>query len=126
MRAFGVFASWVNDVDTLENNTLDMYVGPPGGGHVLHYHQDVGGALGTWAFAHAPYWMGHETYLDAWPSLAGRALAIAPRGPGRACVALDDDPAYRVVELAADPIGRRRPRPMRVHLARGRIVGVER
>ena len=29
LRAFGVFCSWVNDVDTLQNNTLDMYQGKP-------------------------------------------------------------------------------------------------
>jgi hypothetical protein len=64
LRGFGVFSAWVNNTDTLENNTLDMYVGAPGRGHVVHYAQDVGGAFGVWAFGPMPYWMGHETYFD--------------------------------------------------------------
>jgi hypothetical protein len=64
LRGFGVFASWVNDVDTLENNTLDMYEGAPGAGHVVHYQQDVGGAFGVWANQPMRYWMSHETYFD--------------------------------------------------------------
>jgi hypothetical protein len=64
LRAFGVFASWVNDIDTLDNNTLDMYEGEPGRGHVVHYQQDLGGAFGVWAFTPAPYWMGHEGYFN--------------------------------------------------------------
>jgi hypothetical protein len=60
VRAFGVFSAWVNNVDALENNTLDMFVD----GTVIHYHQDVGGAFGTWAFGPAPYWMGREPYFD--------------------------------------------------------------
>jgi hypothetical protein len=70
LRAFGVFASWVNDIDTLDNNTLDMYEGEPGRGHVVHYQQDVGGAFGVWAFTPAPYWMGHEGYFNPKPILA--------------------------------------------------------
>ncbi len=64
LRAFGVFTAWVNDVDALENNELDMYLREPGRGYVLHYQQDVGGAFGVWAFQSAPYWMGHETYFS--------------------------------------------------------------
>jgi hypothetical protein len=64
LRGFGVFAAWINDVDTLQNNTLDMYEGAEGQGHVVHYQQDVGGAFGTWAAAVAPSWMGLEGYFD--------------------------------------------------------------
>ncbi|MGZ3441030.1 MAG: hypothetical protein ACXVDD_16010, partial [Polyangia bacterium] len=64
LRGFGTFSAWVNNVDTLENNTLDMYEGAPGRGHVVHYQQDVGGAFGVWANQPMRYWMSHETYLD--------------------------------------------------------------
>jgi hypothetical protein len=64
VRGFGVFTAWINDVDTLQNNTLDFYEGKPDLGHVVHYQQDVGGAFGTWAAAIEPGWMGHEGYLD--------------------------------------------------------------
>jgi hypothetical protein len=80
LRGFGVFAAWVNDVDTLENNTLDMYVGPPGRGHVLHYQQDVGGSFGVFAAQVSPYWMGHETYLDPLPVFRSLlTLGVWPR-----------------------------------------------
>jgi hypothetical protein len=64
VRGYGIFAAWVNDVDTLQNNTLDLYVGKPGRGYVVHYHQDVGGAFGTWAAGAEPSWMGYEGYFD--------------------------------------------------------------
>jgi hypothetical protein len=65
LRAFGVFAAWVNDIDTFDNNTLDMYEGEPGRGHVVHYQQDVGGSFGNWTGVPAPYWTGSETFLEA-------------------------------------------------------------
>jgi hypothetical protein len=65
LRGFGVFASWVNDIDVFENNTLDMYQGEPGKGHVVHYQQDVGGSFGNWAGQPAPYWTGTETILES-------------------------------------------------------------
>jgi hypothetical protein len=69
VRGFGVFAAWVNDIDTLENNTLDMYEGSPGRGHIVHYQQDVGGAFGVWSgdSSASPTmrpWMGHASYLE--------------------------------------------------------------
>jgi hypothetical protein len=63
LRAFGIFSEWVNNIDTLENNTLDAYVGAPGRGHLLHYQQDVGGAFGSRAVGPIQYWMGTDVYL---------------------------------------------------------------
>ncbi|HZS37970.1 MAG TPA: hypothetical protein VFF06_14135, partial [Polyangia bacterium] len=63
LRAFGTFSEWVNNIDTLENNTLDSYVGEPGRGHLLHYEQDVGGAFGARAVGPIQYWMGQDVYL---------------------------------------------------------------
>jgi hypothetical protein len=65
LRGFGVFAAWVNNIDTFENNTLDMYEGERGRGHVVHYQQDVGGSFGNWTGVPAPYWSGTETFLEA-------------------------------------------------------------
>ncbi len=65
LRAFGVFCSWVNNVDTLQNNTLDMYQGKPGQGHVVHYEQDIGGSFGNFAGVPEAYWSGTETFFDA-------------------------------------------------------------
>jgi hypothetical protein len=63
VRGFGVFAAWVNDIDTMENNTMDAYVGSDGKGHVVHYQQDVGGAFGQFAAVPAEVWMGLETFF---------------------------------------------------------------
>jgi hypothetical protein len=64
LRGFGVWTSWVDDIDTVENNTLDSYVGAPGQGHVVHYELDVGGSFGTFAAGQAQYWMGAQSYFQ--------------------------------------------------------------
>lgn len=64
LRGFGVWASWVDDIDTMENNTLDSYHGAPGQGHIVHYQQDVGGSFGTFAARPAEFWMGHESFFQ--------------------------------------------------------------
>jgi hypothetical protein len=63
VRGFGVFAAWVNDIDTMENNTMDSFVGAEHGGHVIHYQQDVGGSFGQFAAVPAEVWMGEETFF---------------------------------------------------------------
>ncbi|HEX8952742.1 MAG TPA: hypothetical protein VF945_12890, partial [Polyangia bacterium] len=64
LRGYGVFSAWVNNVDTTEANTLDSYVGEPGRGHLVHWQQDVGGALGSRAAEPMYYWMGADTYFS--------------------------------------------------------------
>jgi len=63
LRAFGMFSMWVNDIDTLETNTLDAYVGKPGEGHVIHYQQDVGGSFGGRAEEPVAWWMADDIYF---------------------------------------------------------------
>src|SRR5207247_796047 len=74
LRGFGVWAAWVDDVDIIENNTLDSYVGEPGRGHVVHYQLDVGGSFGEFANAPAPYWMGDQSYFQLGPVLRSLGL----------------------------------------------------
>lgn len=64
LRGFGIFCAFVNNVDTLQNNNLDMYQGKPGQGHIVHYEQDVGGSFGNFAGQPAAYWSGNETWFD--------------------------------------------------------------
>lgn len=45
VRGLRVFAAWLNHTDMKEDNTLDMYVGKPGEGHIEHYLVDFGEAL---------------------------------------------------------------------------------
>ena len=64
LRGFGVFASWIDDVDTVDLNTLDTYVGAPGRGHVLHYQLDLGGSFGVFSNAPKQYWMSDQSYFQ--------------------------------------------------------------
>ena len=53
LRALRVFGAWLNHVDLKEDNTLDLYVGEPGRGHLVHYLVDFDGCLGGyWAARH--------------------------------------------------------------------------
>jgi len=77
LRGFGVWAAWVDDVDTMENNTLDAYVGTPGRGHVEHYQLDVGGSFGAFNNGTKEYWMSDQSYFQfdrVVGSLAGLGL----------------------------------------------------
>jgi hypothetical protein len=46
LRGLRVLAAWLNHTDMKEDNSLDMYVGKPGAGHLVHYLVDFGEALG--------------------------------------------------------------------------------
>jgi len=46
-RALRVMASWIGHVDTKMQNTLAMYEGEPGAGHVVHYLIDFATTLGS-------------------------------------------------------------------------------
>ncbi len=46
LRGLRVIAAWLNHTDMKEDNSLDMYVGKPGKGHLVHYLVDFGEALG--------------------------------------------------------------------------------
>lgn len=47
LRGLRVFASWVNDNDFREGNTLDMYIEEGGRRFLKHYFIDVGSTLGS-------------------------------------------------------------------------------
>jgi hypothetical protein len=80
LRGFGIWTAWVDDVDTLENNTLDTYVGEPGTGHVVHYQQDVGKSFGVFATKPISYWMGQESYFAGGRIFASLGtLGLMPR-----------------------------------------------
>jgi hypothetical protein len=80
LRGFGVVSAWIDNIDTMENNTLDSYVGEPGAGHVVHYQQDVGGSFGNFASLPQQYWMGDEGYFEPGKILGSTiTLGIFPR-----------------------------------------------
>jgi hypothetical protein len=66
--------AWLHHWDTKQQNTLDMYVGEPGEGHVRHYLIDFGSTLGTAADGLQPM-RGYE--LDFDPAAIGlRAITL--------------------------------------------------
>ncbi|HEX9100934.1 MAG TPA: hypothetical protein VF997_01955, partial [Polyangia bacterium] len=74
LRGFGTFAAWVDDIDTIDLNTLDSYVGEAGHGHVEHYQLDLGGSFGAFAALPKLYWMSDQSYFQfdrVFGSLAG-------------------------------------------------------
>lgn len=74
LRALRVFAAWVNHFDTKMHNSLDMYVGPEGQGHVKHHLIDFASTLG--AFGDTPVKrFGYEFGFDVIP-IFGRLLAL--------------------------------------------------
>jgi len=53
LRGLRVFGAWLQHVDQKIDNTLDLYVGESGAGHVRHYLVDFDGCLGGyWAARH--------------------------------------------------------------------------
>ena len=60
LRAYGVFAAWLNHVDAKAINSLDVLVSENGKSFVRHYLIDFGSALGSGGVAPADYWAGAE------------------------------------------------------------------
>jgi len=74
LRAMKVFGAWINHFDTKMHNSLDMYVGSPGKGHVKHHLIDFASTLG--AFGAEPVKrFGYEYGIDL-PPMLGRYLAL--------------------------------------------------
>jgi len=65
LRAYGVFAAWLNHVDAKGINSLDALISDgEGGAFVRHYLMDFGSALGSGAVAPADYWAGAEYMVE--------------------------------------------------------------
>ena len=60
LRAYGVFAAWLNHVDAKAINSLDVLVAENGRSFIRHYLIDFGSALGSGGVAPADYWAGSE------------------------------------------------------------------
>lgn len=74
LRAVRVFGAWVNHFDTKMQNTLDMYLGEPGSGHVRHYLIDFASTLGGYADQPVRRF-GYEYGIDLGPVI-GRAAKL--------------------------------------------------
>lgn len=68
LRGLRVFAAWLNHFDTKMHNSLDMYHGEPGQGHVRHYLIDFASTLGAFGDQLVKRF-GYEFGFDAGPIL---------------------------------------------------------
>jgi hypothetical protein len=72
LRAYGVFAAWLNHVDAKAINSLDMLVTGNGRSFVRHNIIDFGSALGSGGVAPADYWAGSQYLVQ--PGDIGRQM----------------------------------------------------
>lgn len=74
LRALAVFGAWVNHFDIKMQNSLDMYVGPPGEGWVEHHLIDFASTLGGYGDEPVQRF-GNEYGFDLFPVL-GRTISF--------------------------------------------------
>jgi hypothetical protein len=78
LRAYGVFAAWLNHVDAKAINSLDTLVTENGRSYVRHHLIDFGSALGSGGVGPADYSAGRE-YLVEPRLIASRMVAFGVR-----------------------------------------------
>ena len=75
VRGLRVFAAWLNHTDMKEDNTLDMYEGEKGQGHLVHYLVDFGEAFGGHQSEKNQPQIGFEHALD-WKNQSKALFAL--------------------------------------------------
>lgn len=65
LRGMRVFSAWLNHDDSRAVNTLDMYVGSEGEGHVRHHLIDFGSTLGSASLFAQKRRAGNEYFFEA-------------------------------------------------------------
>jgi len=65
LRGMRAFSAWLNHDDSRSVNTLDMYVGPEGEGHVRHHLIDFGSTLGSASLFAQKRRAGNEYFFEA-------------------------------------------------------------
>ncbi len=80
LRGMRVFAAWLNHDDSRSINSLDMYLGSPGEGHLGHYLIDFGSTLGSGSIKPQSPRAGNEYIIEGKPIVkAGLTLGIWDR-----------------------------------------------
>ena len=83
LRGLWVFAAWINNTDTRDANTLDMFrpVGRDGRGVVEHYLIDFGDSFGASGLGEKSASEGWEHLLD-WGAMVKNLFMVGLRHPG--------------------------------------------
>ncbi len=82
LRALWLFSAWLNNTDTRDANTLDMFVPtePDGRGIIEHYLIDFGDSFGSTGLGEKAAVEGWE-YLIDWPTIFTNLLSLGIRYP---------------------------------------------
>lgn len=75
LRGLRLFAAWLNHDDSRSINSLDMYEGEPGTGHVRHYLIDFGSCMGSGSVQVQSRRAGYE-YIIEWGPILKAALSL--------------------------------------------------
>lgn len=73
LRGLRLLSAWLNHDDSRSVNTLDMYIGDPGQGHVRHHLIDFGSCLGSGSVKVQSRRAGNEYILEWGPILKSAA-----------------------------------------------------
>ena len=92
LRAYGVFAAWLNHVDAKAINSLDVLVSENGMSYVRHYLIDFGSSLGSGGVGPADYWAGSE-YLVQPRDVARQMVSFGLSVPKWRTTAFYESPA---------------------------------
>jgi hypothetical protein len=82
LRALWLFSAWVNNTDTRDANTLDMFrpTEPDGRGIIEHYLIDFGDSFGSTGLGEKATIEGWE-YLIDWPAIFSNLVSLGIRYP---------------------------------------------
>lgn len=75
LRGLRLFSAWMNHDDSRSINTLDMYIGEPGGGFVRHYLIDFGSCFGSGSVKPQTKRASHE-YIIEWSPIFKSAASL--------------------------------------------------
>jgi hypothetical protein len=84
LRGLWVFSAWINNTDTRDHNSLDVFrpVGDTGRGLVRHYLLDFGNSFGATGIGEKSAREGFDHVVD-WPDMAANMLSLGFRYPPR-------------------------------------------
>jgi hypothetical protein len=105
LRALTVIASFVNDIDIIDNNTLDTYITVGGKSYLKHYLLDFGTSLGSYAFIYMPRRAGHEYAID-WGMIGKRLASLGAYSAPYEGEKLDIRPEVGFIDLKGFDPGR--------------------
>jgi len=98
LRAYRVFAAWLNHVDAKGINSIDVLVSEQGKSFIRRYLLDFGSVLGSAAIGPREPWEGYEGLLESPGDILGRILTLGLKVPAWRTIDWYEHPAIGRVE----------------------------